>query len=540
MEPMKLKCVLSGREFKISDKELKLYDNLNIATPKLHPLERQRRRTSFRNFRYLYQRPCSSSGKKVISMYHQNQPFPVYEHDYWWSDLWEPKDFGREFNFSQLFIEQYQEFSNTVPHMALAVSNSENCDYCNFCWQSKSCYLVFGCVRSEDCMYGHIVWDSNNCLDNLYISRCQWCSNSIDLFDCYDLHYCTECTNCQESYFLENCHACKNCFGCFNLKNAQYCFFNEQLSEKEYKNQLSKLLPLNEETVSKTRSQLAEKSNLALNYPQYSGLKNEDVEGNHIYESKNINYSFDLKACEDSSYCFTGFGLKNCLDISFTGTIASFSAECLTMFNVEECFYSHFLQDCQNIYYSEFCKSSKNLFGCYGLRNAEYCILNKQYSKNDYFNLKEKIIDFMKNTGEWGEFFPASISPFAYNESIANEYQPLTKEEVIKRGLKWLDEPTYPQKDWNPNQEEININSVLYCSKSYKPYKLTKYEIEFYQRMNLTIPRLCPDQRHLQRMSARATRELFTGNCFQCKKEILSANFCLSERVFCEDCFPEE
>ncbi len=540
MKTMNRKCLLSEKEFLISDNDLESYNNLGLPEPKLHPLERQRRRTSFRNFRHLYNRLCSATGKNIISMYHEKQAFPVYDNNYWWSDHWEAKDFGREFNFNKLFFDQYQELSNVVPRFALATTNSENCNYINMCVGSKNCYLVFGCVRNEDCLYGHIVWDSSNCLDNLYIFRCQWCSNSIDLFDCYDLHFSQECTNCQECYFLENCHACRNCFGCFNLKNAQYCFFNEQLSEKAYKEQLAKLLPLNQETIDQTNKYLQERRNSSINYPEYFGLKNEDVQGNHIYESSNINYSFDLKIAENCSYCFTGYDIQNCLDLSFTGTSARFCCECLTMFNAEECFYSHFLQDSQNAYYSEFCKSSKNIFGCNGLRNSEYCILNKQYSKDDYFVLKEKIIEFMKNTGEWGEFFPSDISPFAYNESIAYEYQPLTKEEVIQRGLKWLEEATYPEKEWNPSLGEINPQTVFYCSKSYKAYKLSKYEIEFYQRMNLSVPQLCPDQRHLQRMSARAARELFLGNCFQCKKEIMSANFSLSKRVFCEDCFTKE
>ena len=33
--------------------------------------------------------------------------------------------------------------------------------------------------------------------------------------------------------------------------------------------------------------------------------------------------------------------------------------------------------------------------------------------------------------GEWGEFFPASLSPFGYNETVANEYYPLSRDSVI-------------------------------------------------------------------------------------------------------------
>ena len=37
----------------------------------------------------------------------------------------------------------------------------------------------------------------------------------------------------------------------------------------------------------------------------------------------------------------------------------------------------------------------------------------------------------MQKTGEWGEFFPASFSPFGYNETVAQEYFPLNRSVVI-------------------------------------------------------------------------------------------------------------
>ena len=68
--------------------------------------------------------------------------------------------------------------------------------------------------------------------------------------------------------------------------------------------------------------------------------------------------------------------------------------------------------------------------------------MNKQYTKEDYLKLKEKIIEHMKRTGEWGEYFPAGVSPFSYNESMAQDYFPLKKEEALKKGYSWYDKPT--------------------------------------------------------------------------------------------------
>ncbi len=38
----------------------------------------------------------------------------------------------------------------------------------------------------------------------------------------------------------------------------------------------------------------------------------------------------------------------------------------------------------------------------------------------------------MMQDGEWGEFFPATMSPYGYNESEAMEYYPIDKEDALK------------------------------------------------------------------------------------------------------------
>ncbi|HRI36255.1 MAG TPA: hypothetical protein PK765_04235 [bacterium] len=83
------------------------------------------------------------------------------------------------------------------------------------------------------------------------------------------------------------------------------------------------------------------------------------------------------------------------------------------------------------LYYCESCNATKDCFACVGLRNKQYCILNKQYTKEEYEALVPKIIDHMRSTGEWGEFFPSRLGLFGYNESVGNDYFPLSKEEAL-------------------------------------------------------------------------------------------------------------
>jgi hypothetical protein len=544
------RCKVSGVEFELTEEDLTFYKNSGVGLPSHSPLERQRNRTGFRNFRNLYHRVCSGSGKKIISMYDDSVPFPVYENSYWWSDSWDTASYQQDLNFSQPFFEQYKKLAQSVPRFSIMNLQSESCEYSNLAFESKSCYLVFGCVKNEDCLYGHIVWSCKDCVDTLYAFRCEWCSNSVDIVDCYDVHYSTESSNCRESYFLHDCQGCNNCFGCVNLRNKSYYFYNEPCTKEDYFTNLRKILPLTRQAVNGTSEWLEQLKRSQAIYPEIFGLQNEEVSGNHVYESKLVFESFDTKQGEECKHCYTSLGLFGCYDISFTGGSSRFCVDSLTLFNAERVHHSHIISNSSDIDYSEFCYSSKNLFGCIGLRNCECCILNKQYSKDDYFQLREKLIEHMKATNEWGDFIPLTLSPFAYNESIAAEYQPLSKDEVLSRGLKWKEglinissvsddflSKSIPPEHAGQNTEEI-LKTAWRCSATNKAYKIIRQELEFYRRMSLPLPSLSPDERHRRRMSLRGERTTESRQCSKCKKKITSAKHGGDPRnVCCNACY---
>ena len=189
---------------------------------------------------------------------------------------------------------------------------------------------------------------------------------------------------------------------------------------------------------------------------------------------------------------------------------------------------------------------SKYLFGCVGLKKKQYCILNKQYTKEEYEVLVPKIIEHMKRTGEWGEFFPISISPFSYNETVAQEYYSLSKEDVLSKGYKWKDYDEQSQYQGVKHEVPINIsevkddicNAILQCEITGKAYKIIPQELEFYRKMNLPIPSTCPDQRHLERMNLRNPRKLYDRTCSKCNCDI-KTTYSLErpEKVYCEECY---
>ncbi len=544
-------CVASGEEFSVSAEEVQFYQALGLPKPKLSPIERQRRRMAYRNFRHLTLTKCAVSGERILSMYPETVSFPVVSSSYWWSDAWDARDFGRAYTSNQDFYDQYRNLSSCVPRYGVMNVAAEKCEYSNFALNSSRCYLVFGCVRNENCLYGHIVWDCESCVDTLYAYRSQWCSNSTDIVRCYDIHYSQECTDCSESYFLFDCAGCSNCFGCWNLRGARYCLFNEQLSRADYEARLKTIFPIEAGTVSyaevesigqQVRCYLLEHGVC----PEIFQTGSENISGNHIYESGNLKYCFDAKRCEESSYCFTACDVVQSMDISFTAASARSCYECLTVGNCERVMFSHMLNDCSDSLYSEFCFGCQEIIGCVGLRKARYAILNREYPREEYFRLKEEIIANLSQSGRWGEFFPIEDSPFAYNKSIAQEYLPLSSAECESRGLNWDkrdSENSCPSESESPPPtiaeatEEI-LEQRFICREQGKAYKIIKAELDFYRRMKLPLSPYSPEARHLRRMAERGTRTLESLHCGECSKPLSASRpgngF---PRVVCLSCY---
>jgi hypothetical protein len=78
-------------------------------------------------------------------MYSPDKSYKVYEQSYWWSDKWDAMDYGRDFDFSKSFFEQFEELYKNVPRVCLTNTHktNENSDYVNYIINAKNSYLCF-------------------------------------------------------------------------------------------------------------------------------------------------------------------------------------------------------------------------------------------------------------------------------------------------------------------------------------------------------------------------------------------------------------
>ena len=181
-----------------------------------------------------------------------------------------------------------------------------------------------------------------------------------------------------------------------------------------------------------------------LKYPnKYARIVNcVNSTGDNLKNSKNAFHCFDstMGSFEDSRYTAVPFGrkeaVKDCHSSFAVGHGFSLAYQSISVITGSSVLFSKKIWTGYNIQYSYNCHNSHDLFACVGLRNKSYCILNKQYTKEEYERLVSKIIDHMDQipytdskgrTYKYGEFFPPELSPFVYNETIAQEYFPLPK-----------------------------------------------------------------------------------------------------------------
>jgi hypothetical protein len=560
-------CKSCNQTFEITDSDLKFYEEIGVPSPNLCPDDRAKRRMAFANQRNLYLRKCDGTGKTIISNFSSDKKSPVYAVDFFFSNDWDQLKTGRDYDFSRPFFDQFNDLMQVAPKLALQRSPSfdQNSDYTNYAGKNKNCYLIFDSDKNEDCYHSYSINSCISTMDCFRVSDSELCYECVDCTNSYNCRYLQNCDNCRDCYFLKNSIGCKNCFGSVNLRNKEFYFFNEKLTKEEYEKRLVEYKINSNIKIQQLKN---EYQKFILKFPNKAmeGVYNEDVFGNYLIQCKNAHNCYDSRKLWDCRYIQQAFDdAKSSIDCTQVGDAVEQLYECCyggygAYFNR---FCSHTLGQSSYLtycYYTPFCAY---LFGCIGLHHQKYCILNKQYTKEKYEELIPKIIEHMKNTGEFGEFFPIEISPFAYNETHAFDFYPITKEEILEKGWKWKDdiyeipkvEKTIPA---NLLPETINeipddilnwaIVETSQCNVSTnRPFKIIKPELDFYRKMNLPIPRRHPDQRHKDRMALRNPRKLWERNCMKCNDKIqttyspeeeIACNSKLQRRiVYCEKCY---
>ena len=511
-------CRISWKEFTITDQEIALLNKLSpiigwekfaLPLPTLCPEERRRRKLPYKNYFSLFRRTDAETGEKFISTYPPDSSYTVYSQPHWWSDSWEGKDYAKEYTREKSVFEQIHELQLSVPLPALDNSyrDLENSEYINGNGKSKNCYLISNGNNNEKCLYSWYIFGSSNVIDSNYITECEYCSHSQHLWKCYDVHHSWDTSECRESRYCFSCIWCHHILGWVGLTNQSYQILNISCTKEEFETTLEKLKKdahFRRDFESKTRELIGR---IWLKRNILTG--SIDTTGDFCYDSKNAYECYNVGDCENVFYITDSYDTKDSMDISMWGDNTRLSYDCIDIgLNVSNLYWSTACWDgAVYNFYSYKCHACSYVFGCVWLKNQSYCILNKQYTKEEWEETIKKMIRQMQKEETWGEFLDPRYAFYAYNESHAMEQLPLAKEEVTARWFRWSDRAEsipegitkmipggrLPESiEWIPDDV---LDWAIQCRITGKYFKIQPLELDMLRRFSLPLPQIHPIER---------------------------------------------
>src|SRR3989344_458608 len=452
-------CQNCKQDFTIEPEDFIFYQKIAVPAPTFCPECRMVRRMNFRNEHALYKRKCDATGKDIISMFCPEGPFKVYEHAYWWSDDWDPRDYGKEFDFSKPFFEQYRELLESVPLPNLANSNVINSEYGNHNADLKNCYLLYASYGAENVSYAQGVMNVKDSLDLYTVTDSERCYEDVLCAKIYKTFYSYDTDDSIGSSFLRSCKNLNNSLACVNLRNKTNHIFNEPYTKEEFEKEIEKLDLGSYKNLTEFRKKFEE---FSMKFPRRfaSILKSTNVVGDMVTNSKNCYYCFDVyDGVEDSKYASHAINLKDSYDGYGFGANGELMYEGIDS----------------------------------GINASRYKFTSFAHT---YFPLTKP---------------EAEKKGFRWRDADARNYQVTVTSDKLPDHIKDVSDSILSEVIGCEHDQKCNEQ----CT---RVFRIIDKELEFYRKMKLPLPRLCSNCRHYQRIKQRNPLRLWHRKC-QCTGE---------------------
>jgi len=416
-------------------------------------------------------------------------------------------DHALEYNPELSFFQQFQKLMLDVPQASLVhFGNCNNSDFSDTVVDSSNCYMSSSVTIDVDTVlysfwvrvHSKSVLNSvyiavNN--ENIYFSRC--------VLSSFNIFYSAFLNNCNNIWFSSNLTGCSECILSDNLLNQKYCIKNKQYEKQEYFEKKAEILK-DKQRFSAYYSQTEKQGN---NY------NSTDVSGHFISDSENIEngiFAYSTKNGKNLVFAWSPEGCENMYDYFAgwsMGTHDSYGVAISGGNSYVYCSLSIWFSN--NIFYCYDLVTCSYCIGCVWLQNKQYCIFNKQYSKEDWYELADKIFGTMDEQSVLGDFFPGEINPFYFNDSVASLYKDFDKDEILEKWYMWRDEeikvdiPEWvdviktndlekyqwysPDGEWRINPE---ILKKVIVDEKWDYYRIVKMEYDFLVKHWLPLPEI--------------------------------------------------
>lgn len=414
-----------------------------------------------------------------------------------------------DYSFSKNFFENFKElFVNQTLPALWQVGENENCEYSDTTFGSKNSYLtIVNCFDVENLLYSYEVGTGSKNVINWFgiidnsenIYFCSWIVRSFNVF------YSKFLNNCNNIWFSSSLVWCSECILCNELQNQSFCIENKQYSKEEYL--IKKALILEEK-----KNFMDYYNNLNL---KASNTWSSNCTGTFCVNSNNIENGYFVSYVNNwrnliSIWWDINSSKQNLFDIFSSWSTLEDAYACMWVSPGSNFYCCMNSWDSHSIYYSYYLVNCSFCLGCIGLKNKRYCILNKQYSKEEWYELAGKIFEQMEKDWILWEFFPGWLNPFYFNDSVAYIIsQIFTKEEVTKDWYLWRDEPIkvdipnwveiinskdLANYEWFDSEWNWRINPEILKKaiqdENWNIYRIVKMEYDFLTKYNLPLPRI--------------------------------------------------
>ena len=548
MEHQTKTCEYCAKAFQITPEELSMYQKIELEIPS-HCMDcRFAQYFAFWPYGKFRKGTSALSGDSLITMLPTNARYPIYSAKEWWSDAWDPMDYGMDYDETRPFFEQLKELQEKVPRPHQQGTNNLGCDWCDDAWDSKNSYLSRSIARCENVLYGYRAFDVKDSSDISHAFSLDNCYDCTYSFNSYNLIFSRNCRDCIDSAFLFDCRNCSNCFLSSNLRGKQFCIENQQYSKEDYFEKIKEFDLGSHVGLSAVKEKYKKMlQDVAVHRADYN-INTHNSEGTYMTNCNNCKTVFGWEDSENCQNCLRGRQAKDCIDLvgNWIIELSGNNSCCTESYGLKHSSWSQgrYSEYLDNSLECEYC------FGCISLRKKKYCILNKQYAKEEYEALREKIVADMRARGEYGKFLPYSMGLCSYNLTTAAIYMPeITKEYVLDKGGYW-EEPEENHVDGiSTNDLPDSINEVdvaitkqpLICPETGWRFNISPEEFSILKRKGIALPRVHFDVRTKNRMKTIAPFKGEKYSCMYCNKDIIGyyPHSWGYKNIACDDCYKQ-
>jgi len=415
-------------------------------------------------------------------------------------------EYGKEYDPQKWFFKQMHMLMKSIPLWAtIRQMAGENTAYADTVVGSSHVYLSSAIINDcHDVLYSFVIFDyCNTVIDSLYVGTySENIYNSVGIVKSSNIFYSRYITNSSNVWFSVNLMWCHDCLGCIGLENKSYCIRNKQYTREEYLEQKKKFLQ-QKSGFEKVIANLPIKSN---NY----GSK--EIQGNHIVMSNNVKNWYFVNRLENGHNVICVWWEnqeKNFYDMFDAGVSSTDMYACEWAGSHSNNIYcSTQIERSSNIFYSYYLVNCSYCLWCVGLQNKQFCIFNKQYTKEERHEQVDEIFRAMEKDGTLGKFFPWWMNPFYFNDTAASLIENYNKEEIISDGYlrrddvvkvdipEWiqtvktteLDQFESFDSEWNWTIDDKILKTVIMDEKG-NVYRVIPMELKFLRKYGLPLPR---------------------------------------------------